>query len=183
MISSEHLKWVVEGTRDDDSPRIPLKRAKLQALSNQYHMDINRPEAYDEVLMLGNQARGYHLDMNAFDPAYAHFVDEFYRWYRAMELINDVHCLGRHDHQTWVDICVSYVCGDEGASADCRIYINKTELDNFGKISEETVNRYVRSQLNKHALLGRRVWDDVCIDVLILDQQEEPNHHAVVGNM
>lgn len=171
-MNSEMLKWVIEGTRDDDSAQIPLKTLKLERFGRMHSLPINDSSYYNELLKVGNHARQYHLDLNALDPAYPRMYEEFSSFYQAAELMNDIYCLGKHDHQTWVDLVVTCVIDEATVSTDCRIYVNKTHVNHKGEVEPAAIISYLTRQLAKHSLTSYRLRSK--IDYLVIDQQPEP---------
>ena len=175
MITESHLKRIIEGELDDDSSNIPMKRRRLELMGKNYNLPVNSSEAYDNFILLANQARDYHLNMNAFDPAFSKFATESHDFHRAAELVNDVYCMGRRDHQFWVDVLVIYTAGREEVSAQCRIWINRNDYGKgtgaYNVAANKAITAYLQGQLMRHSLWAHRLGES-CLDWVELDRQQ-----------
>lgn len=142
------LKTIIEGIHDDNSASMPLKQAKLQFEEKK----LGGKLTYDEAVQLAKESEEILAVMNPLDIAYSRFVQTKIQMYRHAALLNDVLCLGRHEHQIKARVLVEF--GSQTAEVD--VWLNRHE----GYYTKDRLNQHVGNhidgQLRKHGHFSYR---------------------------
>lgn len=141
------LKSVIEGTHSDISPTIPLQQAKLDLLTRQLGASFD----YDGAMQLHRGADEFAKQCGPFDPAYSKFSGDAIAFLKYATLLNNVHSLGRHEHQELFKVLVDY----NGEVAECEVWIDKQDMSSAKK-PEALVKGYLEARLRQAGMYSHR---------------------------
>jgi hypothetical protein len=116
QVNANYIKDSIAGFYTDPGSATPLKIGMLKSMKER-----GGELSYDECITLAKDARDTAKACGPFDPAYQPFVAFELNMLKYASLLNDVECLGRHDHQVKAEVLLEVL----GETVEVDIWLNR----------------------------------------------------------
>lgn len=117
-------------------------KAMLSGLTLKAYGDQIKGLTYDEAISLANENELTMSHMSAMDPAFEFMANSMLTMLKVAEALNNVNCLGRHEHQLPVHALVSV--GD--TAVECNFHISRVGYTSHRR--KELIIKAIRQEIS-----------------------------------